>query len=52
MAENVENLVIEHLRHIRSRVDQIADDMSDLKRRMSSLETSMVLVKREVAASD
>lgn len=52
MAENVENLVIEHLRHIRSRVDQIADDMSDLKQRMSSLETSMVLVKREVAASD
>lgn len=52
MAENVENLVIEHSRHIRSRVDQIADDMSDLKQRMSSLETSMVLVKREVAASD
>jgi methyl-accepting chemotaxis protein len=52
MAENVENLVIEHSRHIRSRVDQIADGMSDLKQRMSSLETSMVLVKREVAASD
>jgi predicted nucleic acid-binding Zn-ribbon protein len=52
MAENVEILVIERLRRIRSRVDQIADDMSDLKQRMSSLETSMVLVKREVAASD
>lgn len=52
MTESVENLVIEHLRHIRSRVDQIADDMTDLKHRKSGLETSMVLVKREVAASD
>jgi septal ring factor EnvC (AmiA/AmiB activator) len=52
MAENVETLVIECLRHIDSRVDQIADNMSDLRQRMSSLETSMVLVKREVAASD
>ena len=52
MTESVENLVIEHLRHIRGRVDQIADDMSDLKQRMSGLETSMVLVKREVTAGD
>lgn len=52
MAENVENLVIEHLPHIRSRVEQIADDMARLKQRMSSLETAIVLVKREVAASE
>ena len=52
MADNVESLVIEHSRHIRGRVDQIADGMSELKQRMSSLETAMVLVKREVAASD
>jgi outer membrane murein-binding lipoprotein Lpp len=52
MTDSVESLVIEHLRHIRGRVDQIADDMTELKHRMSSLETSMVLVKREVAASD
>lgn len=49
MAENVENLILEHLRHIRGRVDQIADDMSELKHRMSSLEHAMVAVKREVA---
>jgi hypothetical protein len=52
MTGSVENLVIEHLRHIRGRVDQIAEDMTDLKHRVSSPETSMVLVKREVAASD
>jgi len=52
MSDTVENLVLEHLRHIRSRVDQIADDMSDLKHRMSSLESTMVSVKHEVAHGD
>ena len=52
MNENVENLVLEHLRHIRSRVDQIADDVGDLKLRMSSLESAMNLVRREVTLGD
>ena len=38
MTADTENLVLEHLRHIRARVDQIADDMTDLKLRMSGLE--------------
>jgi len=52
MSDNRENMVLEHLRHICSRVDQIADDMSDLKHRMSSLESAMVSVKHEVAHGD
>ena len=52
MSDNVENIILEHLRHIRSRVDQISDDMSDLKHRMSSLESAMVLIKHEIAHSD
>ncbi|NWG74386.1 MAG: hypothetical protein HXY24_07235 [Rubrivivax sp.] len=52
MSESVDSLVLEHLRHIRSRVDQIADDMTDVKHRLSSLETAMVLVKREVVSGD
>ena len=52
MTEGVENLIIEHLRHIRGRVDRIAEDMGDLKHRMSSLESAMVLVKREVSGGD
>jgi outer membrane murein-binding lipoprotein Lpp len=52
MTEATDNLVLEHLRHIRGRVDQIAEDMSDLKSRMSSLESGMVLVKREVSMGD
>ena len=52
MTEKVENLVLEHLRHIRSRVDQIADDMGDLKQRISGLEIAMNLVRREVGLAD
>ena len=52
MTESIDSLIIEHLRHIRGRVDQIAEDMSDVKHRMTSLETAMALVKREVAAGD
>ena len=52
MTENVENAILEHLRHIRVRVDRIAEDMGDLKHRSSSLESAMVTVKREVSAGD
>ena len=49
---NVESLVLEHLRHIRARVDQIADDVSDLKLRMSSVETGIVQMRRDVLQAD
>ncbi|NJM11730.1 MAG: hypothetical protein HC889_07465 [Synechococcaceae cyanobacterium SM1_2_3] len=52
MTAEIDSLVLEHLRHIRNRVDQISDDVTDLKMRMSSLENSMVLVKREVTFGD
>jgi outer membrane murein-binding lipoprotein Lpp len=46
------DLVLEHLRHIRGKVDQIADDVVDLQHRMTSLEAAMGRVKREVAFGD
>ena len=52
MTADIENLVLEHLRHIRARADQIADDVAELKLRMSGLESAMVLVKREVSHGD
>jgi len=52
MSSDIDNLVLEHLRHIRGRVDQIAEDMGDLKHRMTALEGNMSLVKREVAYGD
>ena len=52
MTDNTENLVLEHLRHIRGRVDQISDDVTDLKHRMTSLEHGMSLIKREIHFGD
>jgi outer membrane murein-binding lipoprotein Lpp len=52
MTGSVDNLIVEHLRHIRGRVDQISEDMTEIKHRVTSLETGMALVKREVAAGD
>ena len=52
MVESVESLIVEHLRHNRGRVDRMAEDMGDLKQRMSSLDIATVLVKREFSAGD
>ena len=52
MTENVESLILEHLRHMRAKIDGIADSMDDLKARMTSLEGSMIGVKREVNHGD
>jgi tetrahydromethanopterin S-methyltransferase subunit G len=41
MTENVENLILEHLRHIRGRVDQMAEDLGTVKLRLSSLESQV-----------
>ena len=52
MTDNVENSIIEHLKPIRGRVDRIAEDMTDVKLRLSSLESAMVHVKRELTSGD
>ena len=52
MTDNTENLVLEHLRHIRGRVDLIADDMKEVKRRLSTLESGLSLVRREIIVGD
>lgn len=52
MSDDNENLVLEHLRHIRGRVDLIAEDMKEVKHRLSSLESSLSLVRRETIIGD
>lgn len=41
MTWQVEDRILGHLRHIRGRVDQLAEDMTTMKLRMSSLETQV-----------
>jgi hypothetical protein len=52
MSANVESLIIEHLRHIRGRVDQIADDMTTVKLRLSNIEEGLALMKRGTALDE
>jgi hypothetical protein len=52
MSDPATNIVLDHLRHIRTRVDQIAEDVVDVKHRPSSLGSAMVLDKREVNEGD
>ena len=56
MTENTENLLIEMLKGLRNEVRdfrvRFENDMDDLKARMSSLESAMVGVKREVTQGD
>lgn len=52
MSTDIDNLVLDHLRHILGRVDQIAEDLAELKQRKTALEGGVALVKREVAYGD
>ncbi len=38
MADDTDNLVLEHLRYIRGRLDTVYNDVRDLKMRMTNLE--------------
>jgi predicted nuclease with TOPRIM domain len=42
MTNNVDLLILEQLRHIRSRVDAVSLDVSDIKSKMSSMEEMQV----------
>lgn len=52
MNDEIGNLVLEHLKALRSELrdlrTEMHTDMDDLKARMSSLEAAMLTVKREV----
>lgn len=49
MTENIENLILEHLRHIRGRIDKFSDDMDDLKLWVGSLEEHVSLLHTDLA---
>ena len=50
MAENVENLILEHLRALRAGQDRIESELRDLKERVSAVETGLNGVKRDLFA--
>lgn len=50
MTADVQPLIREHLRPICGHIDQLGESIADIEHRMTSLETAMALMKREVAA--
>ena len=38
--ENVESLILEHLRHMRQRIDVIGDDVREVKHRLATVEAT------------
>ena len=48
---NIDSLVLEHLKHIRGKVDLIADDVKELKYRVTSIEGSLGSLKRDAAST-
>ena len=49
MTENIENLILEHLRAIRADVLALREDVADLKRRMTSLEIAVSQIHGDFA---
>lgn len=49
MTDETTNIVLEQLRYIRKTVDKNAEDMNDLKCRVSSLEQSTALLHVDLA---
>ena len=47
MTDNVENLILEHLRAIRADIGGIKDDVRDIKQRLTSLEAAVAGLRRD-----
>ena len=51
MTDNVENLILEHLRAIRTDIGVIRDDITDMKLRVSSLEEHMAGMRCDLGSN-
>ncbi len=38
--ENVDNIILEHLRHMREKIDLMASDMREVKHRLATVEAT------------
>ena len=49
MAENINSLIVEHLRAIRTLIAQVKDDTGEIKLRISSIDEQCTLAKKGIA---
>jgi len=50
MAPETENLVLEHLRYMRGRIDIISDDIREIKTRVGLLEQRFAILEQQYAS--
>jgi len=48
MAEQPENLVLEHLCYIRARIDRVADDVGELRDRIVAVEQHVIAIEQHL----
>lgn len=46
MAENIDNIIIEHLKAIRAEIADVKNDTADIKQRLHSIDTSVIDLRR------
>ena len=46
--ENVDNIILEHLRYMRGKIDQMSEDMRDVKHRLATVESSQGSIMQHV----
>lgn len=46
MAENIDNIIIEHLKAIRAEIADVKNDTADIKQRLHSIDTSVLDLRR------
>jgi hypothetical protein len=51
MSENVENLILEHMKKIQAELSGIRQDGAEIKSRLSSIESGIARIAREEAGN-
>ena len=46
--ENVDNIIIEHLRHMRGKIDPVSEDVREIKHRLANVESSQGSIMQHV----
>ena len=46
--EKVDNTILEHLRHMRGKIDQMSEDMREVKHRLTTVESSQGSIMQHV----
>ena len=49
MADNINNLIVEHLRAIRTEIALVKDDTSEIKMRLTSIDERLTLAEKGIA---